>query len=189
MQRPSKYWEPNAPGERRANPPHRPRLFCSARRVSHVVALSPFIAAVLFVPGCKSAGVNEVRGKTFFGPEFQHSGTKSTDQIRYTEVQGVELRWDNGWTTGVTYRRRDIDGGTGDNENLVSFELGYPIWKAPKKPDKTAMQIEELQKRVGELQSQLARTNSQEASLLRLVEATSTDNGKTNEKENGYAQP
>lgn len=159
------------------------------RRTVFMILLTPLMATVACTSGCKSASVTEVRGKTFFGPEFQHSGTKSTDQIRYTGVQGVELRWDNGWTTGVTYRRRDIDGGTGDNENLVSFEVGYPIWKAPKKPDKTAMQIEELQKKVGELQSQLARTNSQEASLLRLVEATGTDNGNTNEKENGYAQP
>jgi len=159
------------------------------RRTVFAILLAPLIATVACTSGCKSGGVTEIRGKNQFGPELQHDGVKGSDQIRYYAGQQIEAKWENGWTTALTYRYRAIDEGNGNQEQLVLFEVGYPIWKAPKKPDKTAMQIEELQKRVGELQSQLARTNSQEASLLRLVEATGTDNGNTNEKENGYAQP
>ncbi len=159
------------------------------RRTVFTILLAPLMATVACTSGWKSAGVTEVRGKNQFGPEFQHDGVKRSDQIRYYAGQQIEAKWENGWTTAVTYRYRAIDEGNGNQEQLVLFEVGYPIWKAPKKPDKTAMQIEELQKKVGELQSRLVRTNSQEASLPRLVETAGTDNGTTNEKENGYAQP
>jgi hypothetical protein len=109
-------------------------------------------------PGCKSASVNEVRGKTSFGPEIRHRGT-NTDEVRYDARQNVELRWDNGWTTGLTYRNRAVDEGSGDNEHLFLFEVGYPIWKAPKKPDKTAERFEDLQRQVEELRSRLAATS------------------------------
>ena len=152
-----------------------------------VVAI-PVICIALLGAGCKSASVTEVRGKTSLGPEFRNRGN-NTSEIRYDLRQAAELRWDNGWTTGMTYRRRDIDGGSGDNENLFLFELGYPIWKAPKKPDKTAMQIEELQKQIGELQSRLAGASSRDANSHRLARVEDTDNGQTMQKENGYAQP
>lgn len=188
MQKPLKY-DREALGERRAHPPPRRGPSRGPRLVSRIVTLALFLATGLLVSGCKSASVSEVRGKTSFGPEFRHQGQKNTDEIRYDARQAVELRWDNGWTTGMTYRRRDIDGGSGDNENLFLFEVGYPIWKAPKKPDKTAMQIEELQKQIGELQSQFAKTNSQDAGSPRFAKVEETDSGHRLDKENGYAQP
>lgn len=152
-----------------------------------VVAI-PVICIALLGAGCKSASVTEVRGKTSFGPEFRNRGN-NTSEIRYDTRQAIELRWDNGWTTGVTQRYREVDNGSGDQEFLTLFEVGYPIWKAPKKPDKTAMQIEELQKQIGELQSQLAGENSREADSPRLVKVEETDSRHTMEKENGNAQP
>ena len=158
------------------------------RRTVFAILLVPLMATVACTSGCKSAGVTEVRGKTSFGPEFRNRGN-NTSEIRYDLRQAAELRWDNGWTTGMTYRRRDIDGGSGDNENLFLFEVGYPIWKAPKKPDKTAMQIEELQKQIGELQSRLAGASSRDTNSHRLARVEDTDNGQTMQKENGNAQP
>ncbi len=122
------------------------RWMCSPQAVL-VLAVSGYCG------GCQKPALTEVRGKTSFGPEFRHGGTTNRAEIRYDARQAVELRWDNGWTSGLTYRRRDIDNGSGDNENLFLFEVGYPIWKAPKKEEKKA---EGLQKRVDDLEKELA---------------------------------
>ena len=121
-----------------------------ARRVlPEVVGLVCLLFAVC-PSGC---ALQEVRGKTAFGPEFLHSGTNSTNEVRYDARQGLELRWNNGVTTGVTYRRRDVDEGSGNNDNLVLFEFGYPIWKASKSEDKLPERVEELEKRLRELEA------------------------------------
>jgi len=159
------------------------------RRTVFAILLAPLIATVACTSGCKSGGVTEIRGKNQVGPEFQHDGVKRSDQIRYYAGQQIEAKWENGWTTAVTYRYRAIDEGNGNQEQLVLFEVGYPIWKAPKKPDKTAMQIEELQKKIGELQSRLAGASSRDANSPRLARVEETDDGQTMQKENGYAQP
>lgn len=122
----------------------------------------PRAQAYLCVAGLLAAmsgcALQEIRGKSSFGPEFRHQGKTNTSEIRYDARQGIELRWDKGWTTGMTYRRRDIDNGSGDNENLFLFEVGYPIWKAPAKTDKTVERIGDLQRQVEELRSRLAAT-------------------------------
>jgi hypothetical protein len=110
---------------------------------------------VLCTGGCKSASVSEVRGKTSFGPEFRNRGN-NTSEVRYDVRQGIDVKWDNGWTTGVNYRRRDVDDGSGDNENRVLFEVGYPLWKAPKKPEKTTQRLDELEHEVQEMRSRVA---------------------------------
>jgi len=152
--------------------------------VAEVVVLS---GIALPGAGCK-ATVQEVRGKTSFGPEFRNRGN-NTSEIRYDARQALELRWDSGWSTGLTYRRRDIDGGSGDNENLFLFEVGYPIWKAPKKPDKTALQLEELQKQIEELRARLAVSDPDGAGEQRFVQAKEGSGGVEDNKENRYAQP
>jgi len=135
--------------------------------------------------GCKSASVTEVRGKTAFGPEFRNFGTNTSD-IRYTAIQGVDLKWSNDWTTGVLYQRRDVDEGSGDNENLVLFEVGYPIWNAPKKPEKTVQQIQirELENELRVLGSELAvAENSMSVGTLpKLVQADDGHRQTPNEK-------
>ncbi len=157
------------------------------RRV-RAILLVPLVACLAESGGCKSSSVTEVRGKTSFGPEFRNRGN-NTSEIRYDARQAVELRWDNGWTSGVTYRRRDIDGGSGDNENLVLFEVGYPIWKAPKKPDKTVLQIEELQRQIGELQSRIAGVDSQSGHSTHMAKTDESGDRHLIEKENSDARP
>lgn len=106
--------------------------------------------AILPAAGC---ALKEVRGKSAFGPEFRHSGNNGTEEVRYDARQGVEFRWDKGITTGLTYRRRDVDEGSGDNENLFLFEVGYPIWLAPKTEDKLAQRVSELERQLAELRA------------------------------------
>lgn len=138
-----------APGARRR--PVESRVG-AARGLSSMALLA---GVMLIATGCKTAHLNEVRGKTSFGPEFRNRGN-NTSEIRYDARQAVEFRFDNGWTTGLTYRRRDIDGGSGDNENLFLFEVGYPIWKAPKKEDAAARRITQLEKDLQELRDRVA---------------------------------
>ena len=107
--------------------------------------------------GCRGIRLTEISGKTAFGPEFRNFGNNTHD-VRYTAVQGLEFKLSNKWNLGVSYQRRDVDEGSGDNENLVLFEVGYPIWNAPKKPEKTVedRQIEELEQQLRHLGSELA---------------------------------
>lgn len=106
--------------------------------------------------GCKSASLAEITGKSSFGPDFRNLGDNTHD-IKYTAIQSLEFKLANKWTLGVTYQRKDMDEGAGDNENLVLFEVGYPLWNAPK-PEKTAedVQIETLEKQLRGLNSELA---------------------------------
>jgi hypothetical protein len=111
--------------------------------------------------GC---ALQEVRSKTKMGPEYRHRGNDRTDQVRWTVQQGVDFKWDKGVTTGLTYRRRDMDQGNGDNDNGVWFDFSFPIWRAPKKPDRLTERVEVLEKRLAEVERKLAeakeRTNA-----------------------------
>jgi hypothetical protein len=116
------------------------------------------LAAGCPLSGCK-ARPTELRGKTSFGPEFRNRGN-NTSEIRYAAQQSFDMKWDNGWTTGVQYRRRDVDEGSGDNENRVLVEVGYPIWKAPKKEDKaTDRRIQQLHEEVESMRARVAAMN------------------------------
>ncbi len=127
------------------------------------------LTAVLALAGCK-ANPTELRGKTSFGPEFQNRGN-NTSQIRYDARQAFEMKWDNGWTTGLSFRRRDIDDGSGDNENRVMAEIGYPLWKAPKKEDKaTDRRIQELQEQVEEMRVRVAELKPAGSNASRLAQ-------------------
>jgi hypothetical protein len=154
------------------------------RLCSLTLCLSPVLMPVV---GCK-ASLKEITGKTSFGPEFRNFGNNTHD-VRYTAIQGIDLKWSNNWTTGVSYQRRDVDEGSGDNENLVLFEVGYPIWNAPKKPEKTAeqTQIEDLENELRQLDSELAAAQTGNGSV-RLAQVEDIKDPKT-EKENGHAQP
>jgi hypothetical protein len=140
------------------------------------------------VVGC-SASLKEITGKTAFGPEFRNFGDNTHD-VRYTAIQGIDLKWSNNWTTGVSYQRRDVDEGSGDNENLVLFEVGYPLWNAPKKPEKTAdlLQIEKLEEELRLLGSEVAATPTDDGSV-RLARVEDAGTERTTEKENHNAQP
>lgn len=98
----------------------------------------------------------EIKSKTKFGPEYKHSGSTRHDATRWTSQQGFDFKWDNDVTTGLTYRRRDVASGNGDNDNGVWFDVSVPIWKAKKKPDALAERIAQLELRVAQLEKSLA---------------------------------
>lgn len=133
------------------------------------------LGAGCLLPGCK-ANPTELRGKTSFGPEFRNRGN-NTQEVRYDARQAFEVKWDNGWTTGVQYRRRDVDDGSGDNENRILVEVGYPLWKAPKKEDKaTDRRIQELHEQVEEMRARVAELKPAGAEESRVAQAA--DSGK-----------
>ena len=100
---------------------------------------------LLLASGC---ALQEVRSKTKFGPEFRHSGSTNTNNERWTVEQGFDFKWDQGVTTGITYRRRDINDGNGDNENRVMFEFSFPLWKAESKESTLAGRVERLEQQL-----------------------------------------
>ena len=116
------------------------------------------VASVVILSSCT---LEKVSGKTGFGPEFRHSGSQNTNDVRYSVTQGITWHWDNDTTTGVSYRRRDTDEGSGDNDNRILFEVGYPIWKRDNPDRKLAERVELLEKRVQELERQASETKPQ----------------------------
>lgn len=135
-----------------------------------MISMSVFVG--FLVSGC---ALQEVRSKSAFGPEFRHKGSNRTDAVRWTVQQGFEFKWDKGISTGITYRRRDTDDGNGDNDNRVLLEFSFPIWKAKKAPNVTAQRVEELERRLAELETELTEQRQE-----RLVKRTSdTPNGGT----------
>jgi hypothetical protein len=115
------------------------------RRILLFSGVLPMLAS-----GC---ALQEVRSKTAFGPEYRHSGQKNTNEERWTVQQGIELKWDKGITTGIQYRRRDVNDGTGDNENRVMLEFSFPLWKAEPKPSGLARRVRELERRLAAIES------------------------------------
>ena len=116
-------------------------------------------AVLASVGGCNSKNgwcVTEIGGKTSFGPEFRNFGDNTHD-VRYTAIQSVEFKMANKWSLNLLYQRRDVDEGSGDNENAILVEVGYPLWNAPKKADKSAeeLEIEGLERQLRMLDSEL----------------------------------
>ena len=54
--------------------------------------------------GCE---LQEIRSKSKIGPEFRHSGTRRTEQNRWTVQQGFEFKWDGRAATRSIPRTRD----------------------------------------------------------------------------------
>lgn len=113
------------------------------------------VCLVCLFSGC-SWTLKEVRGKTKAGPEFR---TKSrVHETRYTVQQGLDFKWDNGWSTAVTFRRRDTDdGGKGEHDNGIWIEMSYPLWKRPAKPDAQSAEIDALRARLARLELEYAK--------------------------------
>ncbi len=118
------------------------------------------------LPGC---ALVEIRSKSKAGPEFRHRGSDRTDSIRWYAQQGFEFVWrdddNNKITTGITYRRRDIDNGNSDNDNGVWLDISFPVWKAEQDADRAARRIELLERRIAALEAgrnqALARASAQ----------------------------
>ena len=114
------------------------------RRIAVVLAVTPAVV----LPGC---ALQEIRSKNEVGPEYRHSGTKGTDEVRWTTETGIELKWDRGVSTGVTYRHRDVDDGSGSDDNGVWLDFSFPLWKAGDKPDALESRVRELERRLATL--------------------------------------
>ncbi len=78
-------------------------------------------------------------------------GFRGTDEVRWTTQTGFELKWDRGVATGVTYRRRDMDDGGGDNDDAIWLDFSFPLWKAKDKPDALESRVRELERRLAAL--------------------------------------
>lgn len=116
-------------------------------------AWTMWVLMCVLAGGCQGIKLDEIRGKSSAGPEFRDRGDHS-DEVRWDARQGIDFRWSNGWTTGVGYRYRAVDDGNGDQEHLVFAEVGYPLWKAKKAPDKNAERIQALEEEVKKLRQQ-----------------------------------
>ncbi len=104
-------------------------------RIKHGLAFGLILG---FLPGCTLV---EIRSKSKVGPEFRHRGLDRTNSVRWYAQQGFEFVWqderNNKITTGMTYRRRDVDNGSSDNDNAVWLDFSFPIWKAAKSANRT----------------------------------------------------
>jgi len=116
----------------------------------------------VFLPGCT---LTEIRSKSKAGPEFRHRGSDRTDSIRWYAQQGFEFVWrddrNNKITTGITYRRRDVDNGNSDNDNGVWLDFSFPIWKAERNTDHASRRIELLERRFAALETMLGQALAQ----------------------------
>ncbi len=167
-----------------------PRLETPRRGLGRLAVLALLPACGTTLGGCK-ASVQEIRGKTSFGPEFRNRGN-NTSEIRYDARQAIEVKWDNGWTTGVVQRYREIDNGAGDQEFLTLFEVGYPIWKPAKKPEKaekSAQRMEDLEGELAALRATVAGLRSGEAAGERMAKVRVEHSNSTIEKESDNAKP
>lgn len=131
--------------------------------------------------------LQEVRGKTKGGTEWRHSGSRNDNDERYSFEHGFEFKWDNGWSTGISGRRRDINDGTGDNDTGVWLDVSYPIWKAPKKASAEQRRIAELEKRLAMLEGQgeapatfASQTSTVHDSGVERRDAAATEVGQSN---------
>jgi hypothetical protein len=111
--------------------------------------------------GC---ALQEVRSKSKVGNEWRHSGSRSTNEERYSVEQGFDFKWDKGIGTGISVRRRDINEGNGDNDTGLWLDFSFPVWKAPPpKKESSAERILELERRVALLEGELQQRQSDAA--------------------------
>lgn len=121
------------------------------------------LSGMVFLALLSGCALEEVRSKNKFGSEWRHSGARSTAEERYSIEPGFEFKWDKGISTGVSYRRRDIDNGSGDSDNGLFVDFSFPLWKRPKGEAKTAERIEKMERRLAELEAARAERLSGDA--------------------------
>lgn len=143
----------------------RPFCRCTTRRVIRqansrgsctrmIVIMPAVICVAIAAAGC---ALQEIRSKSKFGPEFRHSGSDRTNAVRWYAQQGFDFIWSdqkgNKITSGITYRRRDVDEGDGGNDNGIWLDFSFPIWRAPSKAKETNERIGSLEERIAMLES------------------------------------
>ncbi len=125
------------------------------------IALIAIASTACACSGC-APKLKGIRSKTESGGEWRHSGTSRHDDERYSVQQGIEFQWDKGITTGIKYRRRDVNDGGGDGENGLWLDFGIPLWQAKENNGTAAARIASLEERVAELERLLARKGNDE---------------------------
>jgi len=110
--------------------------------------------SLVSIVGCE---LTEIRSKHRLGNEWRHSGTQNTDRKRFTVQQGVDFKFESGVTTGLTYRRRDVDDGSGDHDDGVWFDFSFPLWRAEPRKPQLDNRVKALERRVADLTRQLER--------------------------------
>lgn len=116
------------------------------------------VILLALLSGC---ALEEVRSKNKYGVDFRYAGSRRGEDARYHVEPGLELKWEKGVTTGFSYRRRDVDDGVGAHDDGVFFDFGFPIWKRPKPEAKTAERIEQLERRLAELEARQAERSAE----------------------------
>lgn len=115
------------------------------------------VATVGLFACASGCALKEIKGKSKFGSEWRHSGGRSTSEIRYSVEEGLAFKFDKGYDAGVSYRRRDIDDGSGDGDNGLFIDFSIPLWKADRSEEKSAERIRELELRLASLERQLGQ--------------------------------
>lgn len=111
------------------------------------------LVSAAWAGGCE---LNEVRLKSKGGVEYRRKNSDKSDAERYLVQEAIQCKWDNGVDTSVIYRRRDVsDSPSGDHDDGVWFEIGIPLWKAPKKADPKDVRIAALEYRLAKLEAAL----------------------------------
>ena len=133
----------------------RPPLHERTLRTSGSMAVNVRLMVVcsllpMLMCGC---ALQEIRSKTKAGPEFIHAGSSNTNSERWTIEQGIEFKWDRSITTGLTYRRRDVNDGNGNNENRVLVEFSFPLWRKESKQARLARSVRSLEDRLAVLEA------------------------------------
>lgn len=139
-------------------------------RIRDQIPISMTLACALLISsGC---ALREIRTKTKFGVEARHTNEDKSHVERYLVQEALQFKWDNGVDTSVIYRRRDVSNSpTGDSDDGVWFEIGVPIWKAPKKPDEVKARVAELERRLAELEQTLSETEQSKSSSTPATES------------------
>lgn len=126
-----------------------------ASSYSSLKVLSITIVPILTMLGA-GCELEEVRLKTKSGVEYRRTNSDKSEAERYLVQETVQFKWDNGVDTSLQYRRRDVsDSTSGDHDDGIWFEVGFPIWKKPKPADHNVARIEALESRIARLESML----------------------------------
>lgn len=148
------------------------------RTKTYACILSGLAIVVLTSAGC-SWQLQSVSGKTKFGPEFRESPS-GTDSTRWTTIdQEFEFKWDNGWSTLLGYRRRDVDAGGGGDDNRVTLGWKYPLWKRKKVADGAERRFEKLEARLAKLEEENAKLRGKPTRVVRET-SEQLDSSRTN---------
>ena len=118
------------------------------------------VILILFASFSLGCSLEEIRLVSEGGVEYRRNNFDKSERERYSVQEKIDFKWEDGVNTAVTYRRRDVsDGPSGDHDDGVWFEVGFPIWKQSKPKNPMIARIEALEHRIAQLESQLEDNN------------------------------